>query len=142
MAANLRILVDLNVIMDVVQRRQPHYEDSALVLDAVARVQVSGFLAAHSLTTLFYVVNRVRSREVAVTTLTELLEVFSVAPVDDAVIRKAISWGWTDFEDAVQMAAALGAGADYLVTRNSRDFHDGLVPVIEPAAFLALLKQG
>lgn len=40
------------------------------------------------------------------------------------------------------MAAALGAGADYLVTRSSRDFHDGLVSVIEPAAFLTVLKQG
>ena len=40
------------------------------------------------------------------------------------------------------MATALEADADYLVTRNTRDFHDGLVPVIEPAAFLALLKQG
>ena len=76
------------------------------------------------------------------TTLTELLAVLSVVAVDDTVICKAISWGWADFEDAVQMEAALGTDADYLVTRNTRDFHDGLVPVIEPAAFLALLKQG
>ena len=75
------------------------------------------------------------------TTLTELLAVLSVVAVDDAVIRKTLSWGWADFEDAVQMATASEADADYLVTRNTCDFHDGLLPVIEPAAFLALLKQ-
>ena len=76
------------------------------------------------------------------TTLTELLAVLSVVAVDDTVICKAISWGWADFEDAVQMATASEADADYLVTQNTCDFHDGLLPVIEPAAFLALLKQG
>ena len=36
----MRILVDLNVIIDVLQNRQPFYEDSARVVDAVARLGV------------------------------------------------------------------------------------------------------
>ncbi|MCA9936363.1 MAG: PIN domain-containing protein [Ardenticatenaceae bacterium] len=141
MANNLQIMVDLNVIIDVIQNRQPFYEESARVLDAVARQEVSGWLAAHSVTTLFYVVSRLRNRETAVATLTTLLDVFTIATVDDAVIRKAISWGWKDFEDAVQMAAAMNAGANFFVTRNARDFQSGLVPIISPAALIALLKQ-
>lgn len=68
------------------------------------------------------------------------LEVFAVVTVDDPVIRKALSWGWPDFEDAVQMAAAATVGADYLVTRNPRDFQSGIIPVVQPAAFLTLLS--
>jgi hypothetical protein len=141
MAAKIRILVDLNVVIDVIQNRQPFYEDSADVLDGVVRQEVSGWLAAHSLTTLFYVITRSRNRETAVTTLTSLLESFSVATVDDTIIRKALSWGWTDFEDAVQMAAAADGKMDYLVTRNLNDFHSGPVPVIQPAALVTMLKQ-
>jgi hypothetical protein len=48
---------------------------------------------------------------------------------------------WKDFEDAGQMAAAVHANVNYLVTRNPRDFQDELIPVIQPAALLALLKQ-
>ena len=66
MANKLAILVDLNVIVDVVQHRQPFYEESARVLDAVVREQATGWLAAHSITTLFYVINRLRNRETAV----------------------------------------------------------------------------
>lgn len=141
MANKPSILVDLNVIVDVVQHRQPFYEESARVLDAVVREQATGWLAAHSITTLFYVINRLRNRETAVTVITSLLEVFTVATVDDQVIRQALSWGWSDFEDAIQMAAAANAAADYLVTRNPRDFRSGIVPVVQPAAFLTLLNQ-
>ena len=139
MASKLCVLVDLNVILDVIQNRQPFYEDSAGVIDAVVRQEVSGWLAAHSLTTLFYVLSRLRNRETAVQALTSLLESFSVAAVDDAVIRKALSWGWADFEDAVQMAAAAAENIDYLITRDIKDFQSGSVPVVQPATFLALL---
>ena len=139
MANKPTILVDLNVIVDVIQQRQPFYEESARVVDAVVRGQAEGWLAAHSITTLFYVINRVRNRETAVTAITGLLEVFTVAAVDDQVIRRAMAWGWPDFEDAVQMATAVNIQADYLITRNPRDFQAGHIPVVQPAAFLTLL---
>lgn len=139
MANSVSILVDLNVVIDVIQYRQPFYEDSAGVIDAVVRQQVSGRLAAHSVTTLFYVISRLRSRETAVTALTGLLDAFTVATVDDAVVRTALSWGWQDFEDAVQMAAAVEADVNYIVTRNPQDFQNGPIPVLQPPAFLATL---
>jgi predicted nucleic acid-binding protein len=140
MAAKLRILVDLNVVVDVVQIRQPFYMNSAAVLDAVARKKAAGWLAAHSFTTLNYLISRYQNRAAAATALTTLLQSFSVAAVDDAVIRQALSWGWKDFEDAVQMAAASALNIDYLVTRNPTDFQNGPIPAIQPAAFLPLLK--
>lgn len=141
MANKPAILVDLNVILDVIQQRQPFYEESARVVDAVVRGQAVGWLAAHSITTLFYVINRVRNRETAVTAITGLLDVFTVAAVDDQVIRQALAWGWPDFEDAVQMAAAVNIQADYLITRSPRDFQSAHVPVVQPAAFLTLLES-
>jgi predicted nucleic acid-binding protein len=141
MDGKMRVLVDLNVIIDVMQNRQPFYEDSAGVLDAVARQEVMGWLAAHSVTTLFYVISRIRNRETAVQAVTSMLESFTVAKVDDTVIREALSLGWKDFEDAVQMASAGAGDIDYLITRNIKDFQSGPVPVIQPAAFLALLDS-
>lgn len=139
MASKIRVLVDLNVIIDVLQNRQPFYKDSAGLLDAVARQEVVGWLAAHSVTTLFYIISRARNREAAVQSVTGLLESFTIAKVDDGVIRKALSLGWRDFEDAVQMASADAEGVDYLITRNITDFQTGPIPAIQPAAFLALL---
>jgi len=141
MASKIRVLVDLNVIIDVMQNRQPFYEDSAGVVDAVARGEVKGWLAAHSITTMFYVISRIRNRETAVQAVTSLLESFTVAKVDDTIIREALSLSWKDFEDAVQMASASAEGVDYLITRNIKDFQSGPVPGIQPPAFLTLLDS-
>lgn len=139
MADKLSILVDINIIVDVVGHREPFYEESAKVLDAIVYEQVNGLLAAHSVTTLFYLINRMQNRETAVSTIANLLNSFSVALVNDKIIRTALAWNWKDFEDAVQMATAVNANIDYIVTRNPRDFEHKMIPVIQPAALFALL---
>lgn len=113
---------------------------SVRVLDAVVRKKASCWLAAHTLTTLFYIIERYQNRRTAATSLSNLLQSFTVATVDDAVIRTALSWNWHDFEDAVQMAAAAAEKMDFVITRNPKDFQRGPVPAIQPAAFLPLIN--
>jgi hypothetical protein len=45
-----------------------------------------------------------------------------------------------DFEDSVQMMAALQIHADYLLTRNVRDYQPAPLEVVQPVELLALLK--
>ena len=135
-----RILIDLNVILDVVQARVPHHRISAAVLAAAEQGFVEGWIAAHSVTTLYYLYARSRSQATARATLTMVLEFLRVAPVDEAVIRKALALPYQDFEDAVQMAAALAIGATCIVSRNVKDFRHGPLPVYTPADCLPLLR--
>jgi hypothetical protein len=90
---------------------------------------------------LFYVMARGQNREAASTTISSLLDVFTTSAVNDSVVRKALAWGWRDFEDAIQMAAALNEQVDYVITRNGQDFETQPVPVLETASLLALLAQ-
>ena len=139
MAAKLKVLIDLNVILDVLQRREPFYDMSARVLAATERGGLEGCVAAHSLTTLFYLLSRYQSAEQARVALTDLLTFLSVAAVNHVVIEQALNLPYPDFEDAVQMMAAVRSGVQYLVTRNVRDYGMGLLPVLQPAELLALL---
>jgi hypothetical protein len=100
---------------------------------------VEGWVAAHSLTTLFYLVARHQSAEQARVALTDLLSFLSVAAVDHIVIEQALNLPYPDFEDAVKMMAATRSGVRYLVTRNMRDYGLGPLPVLEPAELLALV---
>jgi hypothetical protein len=90
---------------------------------------------------LHYLLRKHLGRQQTNLTVTKLLQVFDVAAVDQAVILKALTLGWNDFEDAVQMAAAFDARVDYLVTRNPRDFKDELVRVLQPGDLLALFSS-
>lgn len=136
----MKLLLDLNVIVDVLQRREPHFEASARVWAAVENGPLDGCIAAHSVTTLFYLLTRYLDRTAATTAIHDLVAVFGIAKVDEGVVRSALSYGWRDFEDAVQMAAAAAAQADFLVTRNPKDFKAGPVPVLQPAEIPALLS--
>jgi predicted nucleic acid-binding protein len=139
MAAKLQVLIDLNVILDVLQRREPFYEMSASVLANIETGQVVGWVAAHSLTTLFYLLAKHHSANHARVALTEILNLLSVAAVDQTVIEQALNLPYQDFEDAVQMMAAVQTGADYVITRNPRDYKEGPLPALMPAELLALL---
>ena len=61
-------------------------------------------------------------------------------PVDlmTQLLDRAISSTITDFEDAVQFYSAVYSDADYIITRNAKDFPQDSIPVLSPAAFLNL----
>ena len=139
MATRLQVLIDLNVILDVLQRREPFFTASTQVLASAETGQIEGWIAAHSVTTLFYLLAKDRSAQLARVAISDLLTILSVAAVDQGVIEQALSLPYDDFEDAVQMTAAARSGADYLVSRNVADYKEGPLPVLQPAELLALL---
>jgi len=140
MGSEMKALVDLNIVLDVLGRRDPHYQASAEVWAAIEAGEVEGLIAAHSMTTVHYLIGRHLDDKRAKIAVQDILKVFSVAAVDQDVIQDAVGLGWSDFEDAVQMAAAARAGADYLITRNPKDFRSGPIDVVQPGEFLALLR--
>lgn len=139
MATRHRVLIDLNLILDVLQQREPFYLLSARVLAAAETGLIEGYVAAHTLTTLFYLIAKDQSPETARVSLTELLQFLAVAAVDQDTIEQALTLPYKDFEDAVQMTSAVQVGAQYLVTRDVRDYKAGPLAVIQPAELLALL---
>jgi len=139
MENKLRVLVDLNIILDVLQKREPFYEASAGLLAMIETGKIEGFVAAHSVTTLFYLVSKDQSPASARVILTSLMQFLKIASVDHAVIEAALNMPYKDFEDAVQMVSAMQCKADFLVTRNIKDYQPAPVTVIQPVELLATL---
>ena len=135
----MRILIDINVVLDVLLERSQWVEEAAGLLAAAERTRVNAYVAGHKITTAHYVVSRSRDKKVAATALTDLLRILEVVPVEKADFTQALVLGFSDFEDAVQVACAMKIGAEYLVTRNDKDFKGSPVPVLPAGAVLALL---
>ena len=139
MANKPKIMIDLNVILDVLQKRHPFYETSAALLAAAEIGDVEGFISAHSVTTLFYLIQKGRSSSEARAVITNLLQFLKIGPVDQTTIEQALNLDYSDFEDAVQMMSAVQCRAEYLITRNTKDYQPSLLPVIQPVDFLGTL---
>jgi predicted nucleic acid-binding protein len=137
--ADFRLLVDANVILDLLYDRKPFVDAAARVLEYCRAHRDNAFMAAHHVTTVYYLYSRDQSAEFARVALVDLSSLLRVASVDQAAIDGALSLPYGDFEDAVTMMAAVGVGADYVVTRNLHDFEYGPLPAISPAELLQLL---
>lgn len=137
----MRLFLDINVILDVLADREPWVAESAAVLSLLDQEDVEGLVAAHSVTTLFYLAARHLGRERAVTALLDLLDHVHVTPLDQDLLLRALSLGWGDVEDAVQGLAAQRARADYIVTRNPSDFPSTIPSVVTPTQLLAVLRS-
>lgn len=135
-----RLLLDLNVVLDVLLDRHPHAGPAAALWAAVERGRAQAFLPAHGFTTIHYLARRARGAKFARDTIAGLLHVFSVAQVDAAVIHHAIGLAWADFEDAVCTAAAVETRCDAIVSRDPSGFPDSPVPVVAPEAALTTLR--
>lgn len=130
------ILIDLNILLDVLQKREPFYENSASVLALIESDIVKGYISAHSVTILYYLFQKGRSSADAKAAITNLLQFLIVAPINQETIEQALNLEIKDFEDAVQMIAAIQCKVDCLVTRNTKDYQTILLPVMEPVEFL------
>ena len=134
-----RILLDVNLVLDVLLDRNPHAAAASDVWSAVENARAQGFLSAHAVTTVHYLNAKSVGARKARETTDALLSVFDVAPVDEAVMRSALALGWPDFEDAVTAAAAQRARCSAIVTRNPRDFRGSPARVLTPIEAAAWL---
>jgi len=137
----MNALIDTNVIVDVLTGREPFFDDSSMVLDRAERGEFVAWICATTVTTIFYLVRRHLGSEETVARIRDLTTICSLAPVNHSVIDSALGSRFTDFEDAVLHEAAVLAGADCIVTRNTPDFRESSLVVYSPQQFLAALSQ-
>ena len=119
--------------------RRPGADAAAALWAGIESGHGRGLIPAHGVTTIFYLLQKARGAAVARDGVERLIGVFGVAPVNDAVIRRALAFGWPDFEDAVCAAAAEASACEAIVTRDPDGYPNPPIPVIDPAAALLWL---
>jgi hypothetical protein len=130
----MRLLIDINVLLDVALQR-PAAPASARLL-ALCGKQHEAWLAWHSVATLAYLIERQLSAVPGGDFIRGILEWADVATTGKADALVALDLPLTDFEDALQAAAAMACGAQFIITRNERDFRKSPVPALSPDSFL------
>lgn len=137
----MRAMLDLNVVLDVVQLRHPHYQDSAQVLSRARLGELEAVLPSHAITTLHYLLAKTAGKGKADQTVDWLLANFAIAEATAPIFRRARELPLSDFEDAVVVSMAEMSACQYIVTRNIDDFAGAPVPAIAPRDFLVLLPS-
>ena len=139
----MKLLIDTNVVLDVLLKREPFFHAAADVLNLTQREDVREYVSASAITDIYYIAKRQMKDHAAVKDLLKrLLMVVSVAAVSEQEIQNALSLSWADFEDAVQYSVALLNEMDGVVTRNPTDYQDSSIQVWRPENVLEMLSNG
>jgi predicted nucleic acid-binding protein len=138
-----RVLFDVNVLLDVIEHRQPHIGYSGPALQLAADRVIKGFICASSVDTLAFLIKRNSSSLTTHAILEDLLQLLEVAPLDGKIIKDALTLRWNDPEDAILYQSACAVGCTYIVSRNVRDFKvkDGEIQIITPKEMTRMINQ-
>jgi len=138
----MNVLIDTNVILDLLVKRKPFYEDAARIRVLSEKGYINSYISASAVTDIYYIANKeLKNKETVVELLGDLLKSTNVAAVTESGIHEALLLKWDDFEDAVQYVAGKNISADYIITRNSNDFINSKIEVISPGKFLSKITS-
>jgi predicted nucleic acid-binding protein len=136
------VLVDTNVLLDVLQQREPHDAAAARVWKLAEERQITAYVAAISFNNVYYIARKQLGKAAALDAVKLVRGVFGTVPLDEAVVDAAITAGTSqDFEDSIQSISALRASANYIVTRNVDDFSYRTVPAVTADELLAIVAS-
>ena len=132
----MRILIDTNVILDILQKRDPFFADSYRALRKAIESDVECLISATAATDIFYMLRKAfGSAKQAREQMEQLAQIVTFADVQGMDIHTALMRDMPDFEDAVVDAVAERNGASCILTRNIKDFAGSVVPAILPVDF-------
>ena len=132
----MKVLIDTNIILDVLCKRPAFYEDSAKVFKLCEVKKISGVISSLSIPNIMYILRKELDADKTREILDILMLIFSVADLKADDLKKAADMRFKDYEDAIQSACATRIKANYIVTRNIKDFSESKVTAIKPAELL------
>ena len=137
----MKVLIDGNILLDVLQRREPHFEASSKVWKLCETDQMEGYVSALTFADLVYVMRKELNPESIHEVLKKLGLIFRFTELAVPDLTEAAEMKWNDYEDAVQAATARRIHAECIVTRNIRDYLQSKVPAFTPAELLERIAK-
>ena len=131
------LLIDANIILDVLLNRPEFVKDSSIIWKLCETEQLKGYVSALTFANLVYIMRKQLTPEKIEEVFLKLNLIFEFVDFSASDIVKATELGWKDFEDAIQSVTASKIHADYIITRNVRDFTKSKVIAFTPTELLA-----
>lgn len=131
------LLIDANVILDVLMNRQDFVRDSSMIWKLCETEKAKGYVSALTFANLVYIMRKQLNPEAIEDIYRKLSLIFTFTDLSVSDLTRAAELNWNDFEDSVQSVTAERIHADYIITRNVRDFSKSKVMAFTPSELLA-----
>lgn len=135
----MKVLIDTNVILDVLCKREGFFEDADKIFNLCEVKKIEGYISALSISNLVYIMRKELDAEKIKEVLQQLSLIFKITDLKADDLKKAADMNFKDYEDALQSVCAVRLKANYIITRNIKDFTYSKVMAIKPSELLERL---
>lgn len=132
----MKVLVDTNIILDVLCNRKEFVENSAKVFKLCEVKKITGYVSALSIPNIVYIMRKELNAEKVKEIIEKLSLIFEIIDLKADDLKRATTLAFTDYEDAVQSAQADRIKANYIVTRNVKDYDESKIKAIKPSELI------
>ena len=134
-----RLFLDTNIVIDVLERRDPFCHDAVRLFTMAYNKQVQLIVSPITYTTASFLL-RMHGPEGVRSLLSNFRQLSKVATTNERTVDDSLASQFKDFEDAMQYYTALKAKADFFITRNGKDFATSKIPVMTATEYLESLE--
>ena len=136
-----KIFVDTNIVIDLLSRREPFFEEASTLFSLADKKQIELTLSSLTITNTSYALLRQMDSNKAKSILRKLRLIVKILPLDDKIIGLAINDdSFTDFEDGLQYFTALENGQELIITRNLKDFKNSKLPTMTAKQLIEMIE--
>lgn len=132
----MKILIDTNVILDVLCSREKFLEDSSKIWKLCEVKKLDGYVSALSIPNIVYILRKELTPEKTQQIIDQIFIVFNIIDLKTEDLKEAAAMKPSDYEDALQMICASRIKADFIITRNIKDFMESKITAIKPSELL------
>ncbi len=132
----MKVLIDTSVILDVLCNRAEFVADSSKVWKLCEVEKIEGYISALSVPNIVYILRKELTPQKTKEIIWQIMMIFRIIDLKPSDLKNAAEMLSADFEDAVQMCCASRIKADYIVTRNIRDFQNSKIIALKPSELL------
>ena len=137
----MKVLIDTNIIMDVLANREGFAEPASQLFKLCEVGKVQGYVYALSIANIVYIMRKELDRSQIEEVISKLASIFTIADMKADDLKKAAVQPIDDYEDALQSVCAGRVKADFIVTRNLKDFKNSKVMAIKPSELIERLSE-
>ena len=132
----MKVIIDTNILIDYFQDRKLYADSAEAILRLCSINEIDGYISALSIPNLVYIMRKELTQDKIKKVLSTVEIVLTIEDLKAEDISEALNTGMDDFEDSLQSVFAKRIGADYIITRNEKDFKNSEVPPISPIDFI------
>lgn len=131
-----QVFVDTNIVIDLLAKREPFYKDAQALFTRADHGEIDLLISSITFANAYYSIVKHHKEVDAKKFLSKFKVLVSILPLDEKAIDLALVSDFVDFEDGLQYNIAMDNRADIIITRNTKDFKNSAIPVMNAHEYL------